>query len=218
MTKNRVLIIDTETGGLDPAEHSILSLAAVVWKDGAIDAKFQVVIREPQISTTLEALRINGFTGERLENEGVSPLTAVQSLNNFLLANDIRNRVTLGGHNVAFDIGFLKRLYRLAALTPKEYGVKFSHRAICTQTLALGLELAGVVNFGCGTSLNDLCKFFGIDIREGGTAGKHDALEDAVATGKLLTKLLARMQPYPSPLLPAPIPASALRKDAEELA
>lgn len=213
MTKNRVLIIDTETGGLDPAEHSILSLAAVVWKDGAIDAKFQVVIREPQISTTLEALRINGFTGERLENEGVSPLTAVQSLNNFLLANDIRNRVTLGGHNVAFDIGFLKRLYRLAAVTPKEYGAKFSHRSLCTQTLALALEVAGLETFQ-STSLDALCKQFGIDIREGGVKGAHDALEDAVATGKLLTKLLSRFVPSRVPLTP---PVAALMKDAEEL-
>jgi DNA polymerase III epsilon subunit-like protein len=156
-----------------------------------VEGKFQVVVREPQISTTLEALRINGFTGERLEAEGVSPLTAVLSLQNFLLLSDMRNRVTLAGHNVAFDIGFLKRLYRLAGMTEKQYGTKFSHRSLCTQTLALALEAAGRVNFGCGTSLNALCKYFGIDIREGAEQGKHDALEDAEATARLLSKELA---------------------------
>jgi DNA polymerase-3 subunit epsilon len=182
MSKMRKLVvIDTETGGLDPSEHSILSLAAVVWVDGAIEGKFQVVVHEPNMSVTLEALRINGFTKEILETEGVSPVTA---------AHDLRSRVTLAGHNVGFDLGFLKRLYRLAGMSTKEYESRFSHRALCTQTLALALEAAGRCDFK-STGLNGLCEYFGIAIREGGARGRHDALEDATATAKLLTKELA---------------------------
>jgi len=190
MTKMRKLVvIDTETGGLESSEHSILSLAAVVWVDGSIDGKFQVIIREPQMSTTLEALRINGFTQEILDTEGVSPVTAVNALQNFLLTHDLRSRVTLVGHNVAFDLGFLKRLYRIAGITQKEYASRFSHRALCTQGIALALEAAGRCDFR-STGLNGLCEYFGIDIREGGKLGRHDALEDATATARLLTKEL----------------------------
>jgi DNA polymerase III epsilon subunit-like protein len=187
---HRLLVIDTETGGLDSAEHSILSLGAVIWNEGSIEAKFQVVIREPQMSTTLEALRINGFTHEIIENEGVVPLIAVQSLQNFLLMHDMRTRATLAGHNVSFDIGFLKRLYRLAGFGDKDYGKKFSHRALCTQTLAIALMAAGRCDFR-STGLNALCDYFNIVIREGGKLGRHDALEDATATAKLLTAELA---------------------------
>lgn len=189
MKTHRLLVIDTETGGLDSNEHSILSLAAVIWNSGSIEAKFQVVIREPQMSTTLEALRINGFTMEVLETEGVSPATAVMALENFLLINDFRTRATLAGHNVGFDIGFLKRLYRLGGRSPKEYEKLYSHRALCTQTLALALQTADRCNFK-GTGLDSLCKFFGIEIRAGGSYGRHDALEDATATALLLTKEL----------------------------
>lgn len=190
MKSKRFAVIDTETGGLDPNEHSILSLAVVLWEDGGITGKFQVVIREPNMRTTLEALKINGFTQDILEAEGVSPLTAVMSLKNFLAANEWRQRVTLAGHNVAFDVGFLRRLCRLGGMTPKEYGTLFSHRSLCTQTLALALEATGRCVFG-STSLDALCKYFGIVIREGGEQGRHDALEDATATAKLLTAELA---------------------------
>ncbi len=185
----RIAVIDTETGGLDPNEHSILSLAIVLWQDGSIAGKFQVVVREPMLSTTLEALKINGFTQEILDTDGVSPMTAVMAMKNFLLSNDWRTRVTLGGHNVAFDVGFLKRLCRLGGMTPKEYNTMFSHRAICTQTLALALEVADRCTFR-STGLDALTKYFGIEIREGGVHGRHDALEDATATAKLLTKEL----------------------------
>lgn len=188
--RKRLVVIDTETGGLDCTIHSILSLAAVIWNDGNIEAKFQVIIREPQMSTTFEALRVNGFTHEIIENEGVSALTAVQSLQNFFLANDVRSRITLAGHNVAFDVGFLKRLYRLAGISEKEYRKMFSYRVLCTQTAALLLEAAGRCDFK-STSLNALCKYFGIVIRENEEYGRHDALEDATATARLLTAELA---------------------------
>jgi DNA polymerase III epsilon subunit-like protein len=188
--RKRLLVIDCETGGLDCREHSILSLGAVIWNDNSIDAKFQVVIREPLMSTTLEALRINGFTNEIIENEGVSPSTAVQALQNFLLANDLRGRITLVGHNVAFDVGFLRRLYRLAGLSDKQYEKMFSHRVLCTQSLALALEAAGRCDFR-RTSLDALCRYFKIDIREDASFGRHDALEDACAAAHLLTAELA---------------------------
>ena len=34
--RNRVLFIDTETGGIDPIECSLLSIGIAVWEDGSI--------------------------------------------------------------------------------------------------------------------------------------------------------------------------------------
>jgi len=194
MTKmRRFVVIDTETGGLDPNEHSILSLGAVYLLDGAIQDTFSVVIAEPEMSTTLEALRVNGMTMAQIEAEGLPPVVAVNALTSWLLKNDLRQRNTLAGHNVAFDIGFLKRLYRQAGKTDKEYSNCFSHRSLCTQTLALGLDAACVREFP-HTSLDGLAKALGVVIREGGEKGKHDSLEDAVATAKILVKELALMR------------------------
>lgn len=185
--KRKLLIIDTETGGLDPMKQSILSLGAVVWNQGSIDDTFYVEIAEPEIIAEEAALKVNGMVVDTLREQGSSPSLAIAGLENFLLKNNLGTRVTLAGHNVSFDVGFLQRLYRLAA---KDYGKRFSHRALCTMTAAMLLEQAGKLDQR-SLGLNALCAAYGIVIREEGKEGRHNALEDAVATAKLLTKLLS---------------------------
>jgi DNA polymerase III epsilon subunit-like protein len=185
----KLVVIDTETGGFDPSKHSILSLGAVIWNQGGIEEKLSLLINEGDIVAEDQALRVNGLTVEKVQAEGVSLLSAMGAIENMLLRHDIyKKRVTLAGHNVAFDAGFLQRLYRLAGQEAK-YKTLFSHRMVCTQTLAISLELAGRVKWQ-STGLNALTDHFGIAIREGGAKGKHDSLEDAVATAELLNKLL----------------------------
>jgi len=179
--KRKIVVLDTETGGLDPNTHSILSLGAVVWHDGGIDDTFYTLIAEPEIHADPAALKVNGLNLDTVRSEGADPLSAVLALNNFLLKNDLRGLVTVGGHNVSFDVGFVRRLFNLAG---RKY--PFSHRSLCTQTAALLLEQAGRID-PPGTSLDVLCKLFGIQVRAGGELGKHNALEDAKATALLLT-------------------------------
>lgn len=179
----KLLLVDTETGGLDPVENSIFSVGMVIWKDGKITDSMSVVIKEPNGIVTSEAVKINGLTRERIESTGVSPAEAVSKITAFCRKNGIKWGAEIGGHNVQFDVGFLKRLYKLA-------GVKypFSHRVVCTQSAAIFLRLAGYLDIN-NTGLDALCEKFGITIRMEGVAS-HDALEDVTATAHLLTALL----------------------------
>jgi DNA polymerase III epsilon subunit-like protein len=192
----KILVIDTETGGLDATQQSILSLGAVIWSQGSIVDSIHILIHEAELHCDDSALKVNGFTREQIEVDGIGPAQAVQTLHNFLLKNDYRGKVVLAGHNVQFDIGFLRRLYRLAG---QDFDKKFSYRPICTMTLALALELAERFSFR-STSLNSLCEHFGITIRAQGAAGAHNAKEDAMATARLLTVLLDFIR-YPDKLL-----------------
>ena len=58
--KSRLLVIDTETGGIDPNQHALLSVAAVDTVDGEA---FTAMIRpSPEWICDPQALAKNGFT------------------------------------------------------------------------------------------------------------------------------------------------------------
>src|SRR5687768_3005895 len=114
----RLLIIDTETGGIDPSVHSLLSLAAVVWEDGRLGGSVEILVAEPVISVSPEAMRINRIDLGVHGQKALSTAEAVAAFEAFIRhefqeAFTCGERVVLAGHNVGFDVGFLKRLYRL---------------------------------------------------------------------------------------------------------
>src|SRR5438045_4190637 len=80
----RLLFIDSETGGLDAARCSLLSLGLVVWENGVILDAMELFIAEPEILIDAEAQRIHGLTIERLRAGGFSPDSAVAHIESFL--------------------------------------------------------------------------------------------------------------------------------------
>ena len=187
----RLVVVDTETGGLDANEHSILSLGAVIWTDGVLSEPFHMYIREEDMKTTPEALKVNGITADDLSH-AMSPSFVVSLFEQWLHDNGVYSKATLGGHNIAgFDMGFIKRLYRLAGKR-----MPFDYHVQDTMSLALGLRFADRLNVP-SVKLDALCAHFGITIREGGVTGAHNSAEDAVATAKLFTELLNLMTGAP---------------------
>ncbi len=184
---SRILLIDTETGGLDPEKHSILSLAAVVWTPQGIDAELELFVKEPEIFFEDEAIQINRIDVDWISINGLAPEFAVDSLESFVDANwpeeDRRHGILIGGHNVSFDVLFLKRLYRLAR---RDYKPTFSHRLIDTASVIQLLILAGRLPLERASS-DQAFEYFGISVPEG---QRHTALGDARATASLLNKLV----------------------------
>jgi DNA polymerase III epsilon subunit-like protein len=178
--KRKLLVIDTETGGLNPECHAILSLAAVVYHD-APEEHIHLVIKDPEGLLSSSALAVNGFTEERVNAEGVTPWEAVQRLKALLQKNDMRGRVTLVGHNLPFDVGFLRRLYRLAG---EDFDAQFSHGGLDTKVAALLLEQAGRISMETA-SLIHAAPAVGVKVTQA-----HDALSDALATAKALKRML----------------------------
>jgi DNA polymerase III subunit epsilon len=177
--KRKLLVIDTETGGLDPAEHAIMSLAAVVYHDGHIDESVAWLIEDPTGVKTVNATNLNGLDGC-----GDSPWKVVTELKQLLLRHDMRGKVTLAGHNLPFDVGFLQRLYRLA---DADYDKQFNYGGLCTKTAALLLEQAGRLKID-NSSLVTVCEALGITVD-----ASHDALADALNTAQVLRRLIERI-------------------------
>jgi DNA polymerase III subunit epsilon len=190
MTK--LLVIDTETGGTDPESHSILSLAGVVWADGQLVDELELLIVEQIMCINPHALEINNIDVEEHRHQGIPPNEAVDALNEFIRSNfndelDLGKKVILAGHNVQFDIGFLKRLFRLAHAN---FDDLFSYRVLDTASIIRFLNLAGVIHLA-GAGSEEAFEYFRIPVPAG---QRHTALGDAKATALLLNKLVSVVQ------------------------
>jgi len=179
-----LLVIDTETGGLDSTRHSILSIGAVVYRRGQLGDKIELIISEQNLSVEDDAMRVNKIDVQSLSKVGFTPQIAVAKFEDFLSSHfEPSRRITLVGHNVSFDIGFLKRLYRLAGA---DFERRFSHRSIDTASILSYLRLAGKITLS-KSGLDAALVHFGVEVR---AERRHTALVDAEATAELLDALI----------------------------
>lgn len=180
---NRLLVIDTETGGFDPLMWSILSIGAVVWEDGNLLGEAEVLVAEQPVEVEAGAMKVNRIDLKEHVAIGLAPKRAVATFENFILEYFPQGKVPLAGHNVGFDIGFLQRLYRLAGV---DFETRFSHRSIDTSSIMNFLRLAGKLPIP-NSSLDSGLRYFRIEVKG---HERHSALADARATAKVLTALI----------------------------
>jgi DNA polymerase III epsilon subunit-like protein len=176
----RYCVIDTETGGVgaEAAQRwSIIQLGACIYHDGVlpgVDQSFECVIKEESPAYHPEAMAINGFTRERIDAEGVSPSTAAMRFVLWLHRNfPVDQKVMLMGHNIGYDVSFLQRLFRLAGCLSC-YDDIFHYRTIDTPSIKRFLENIGAAKEG------------ELELEP---VKPHDALSDAIATGRLYQKM-----------------------------
>jgi DNA polymerase III epsilon subunit-like protein len=195
----KVLVMDTETAGLDPAVSSILSFAAVIYEDGSVCGTFKTLVQEPTLVIEemterqkarglKSAFDVNGITREEIA-AAPEPWLAIQLFKNWLMKNELYGLQQIVAHNAAFDAGFLKRCWRLGG---QDWEDTFHHRVLCTQTAALLLEMAGRINLpgGCA-SLNAVADALGCKPRE---SAVHDALEDALLCADVMRKMMEKLK------------------------
>ncbi|MFH1958460.1 MAG: 3'-5' exonuclease [bacterium] len=179
------LFVDTETGGLDADKYSILSLGCAIASRDEILKTLEIKIREPRIVTG-GGLNINKIDLNEHAKEAIPPEEVVKKFLSFVLETpDIyRNelgKIILFGHNVYFDISFIRRLF---FFTKYNYKDTFSHRNMDTASILKYLHFKDILKEDI-SSLSAALKYFGI---RGGQ--RHVALDDAVLTAKLFQKLM----------------------------
>lgn len=175
-----VVILDTETGGLDPWSHSLLSVG-VVSGDGAHSA--EIFVAEPEIVITPHSESIHHISAAWLAKHGVHPEAACDAIDAFLAQCSRERPVMIAGHNIAFDIAFLRRLYHLA---DRPMPNTLSHRTLDTHTLLWSLAARDRLPAHACASDGAFAHF---DIAPPEEA-RHTALGDALATRALLAHLL----------------------------
>lgn len=179
---DKIVFIDTETGGLDPRYHSLLSIALVQWEDFKITRTKEILINDGKLHVTEAALEINKIDLNSHVVQAIAPDQAVQEILRFIeWPGNQKEKITLAGHNVGFDIKFTRQLFESQEYTFDDY---FSHRSVDTSSILHYLYFAGKLeNKIVGST--DAFEHFEIEVK-----GRHTALGDALATAELFTRMI----------------------------
>lgn len=178
---DRLVAVDVETTGVNPFRHRILS-AAFVPLDGATP-NLDLYIRSDEPEWQSEARRYFAAFQTKWESEGISPRAACQRLQEYV-AHHFHEPITLVGHNVGFDVAFLRQLAYLAELDQLPL---VSHRAIDTHTILFLLRMRGLIPEDALSSTGAF-SHFGIKIQAG---ERHTAIADASATRELFLRAIS---------------------------
>lgn len=184
--QDKIVFIDTETGGLHPAHHSLLSVGLVAWEKGEIMQTREILVDDGELKATDAALAINQIDLDSHRESAISQKEAIQEILSFIGWNSSRDdKITLAGHNVGFDIKFTRHLFESQHYNFDDY---FSHRSIDTSSILHYLYFSGKLSSKIVGS-SEAFKHFEIEVQ-----GRHTALGDAVATAELFNKLIRLSQ------------------------
>lgn len=194
---SKILFIDCETGGINENETSLLTIAGIICEGNSKYTKsFHFGILEEYYRVMPAAMKINKIDLVRLAENGINRYEVARRILEFCKENfgDPRSsnyeKIRIGGHNVAFDVRFLKKLindYR--CVSNLEYDDVFSHRNIDTYPITGFLNECG---FFKGTnkigSLQSLCDYFEIENKNA-----HNAFSDVKATAEIYFRMKEEM-------------------------
>jgi len=163
------VVTDVETTGTSADDHRVIELGAVKVCDGDVVDRFQQLVN-PQQSVPGRITKLTGITTGMVFE--APPVTEVLPAYLSFLEDGI-----FTAHNLSFDRSFVNaELERLGRDT-------LSNETLCTLRLARRL-LPGLDSKG----LSRLTQFYDIDVN-----GRHRALGDAAATGRVLQRFLSQL-------------------------
>lgn len=182
----RIMIFDTETGGLDPKSHSVFSVGALVGdlETGEVISQFEALHKLPSIDDykfTAKAIEIHGITPSQAYSEGLET-EAIRD--RFMDLWHDHGAQIMGGHNVAFDVRMMA--HQIYGIEPQQFEANFTYRLI--DSMPMIRLFSGNDNIKSGASLSQTAKALGIDMSDLGKAKFHAALYDSIVCFRVLHK------------------------------
>lgn len=169
----KTIWLDLETTGLNPNENGIVQIAILVEEDGDIVDKFESKMNPGKVEFSQYALDVNKLTKEEIKKYP-SQKDVVKNLITFLDKHKIKDKLTVAGYNVKFDIKFLSKI-----ITFTNYFHWYDLDVFALLKVARQQEL-----YDGGMKLVEACEYYKIK------HDAHEAMSDIKATRKLYKKLL----------------------------
>ncbi len=170
------VILDTETTGLSiKDDHRIIEIACIETQNLIPTKNFFYKLINPEREISEDAIKIHGYTNERLKGEPKFKDVAKD------LIEFIKNKKLII-HNAPFDIGFLN--HELKKINMSLIDGK--------KNIVDTLEIARSKYPGSSNSLDNLCKKFNIDLSK---RSKHSALLDCELLRKVYINLVGEKEP-----------------------
>ena len=186
---NKIIFIDTETGGVNPEKSALIQLSGIIRIDKKDVEKFNFYIKPFENSEVTEkALEVQGRTLEELKTDKYVEEKEVYKqfiniLDKYIDKYDRTDKFIVAGYNVRFDVDILKAFFQ-------RHGNNFLFSYLDSSMLdplysIRLLQIAEVLPVLENNKLETWCKHFGIELKA------HDSLEDIEATKKLIGKLIS---------------------------
>jgi len=141
-----LIIVDTETTGLDPSKHELIEIAAIRVSTGET---FEVKVHPLRFTNAdPEALKVNGFNRKEWMDDAFLLKHGLKMLTDF-----VGESPTLMSYNISFDKAFLEAAYRDCKLS-----YPFHYAPLDLMSLAWHKKGGGNV-----PSLRKACLLFGIE-------------------------------------------------------
>lgn len=181
----KLIVADTETGGLDPKTNPVLTLSAIRTSDGA---SFNVKIRPPKgLEISPDALRITGLDPVDLHQNGMDEREAAIGFAEFIGKGDH----VVAGCNFPFDMRFIGEMFKRQRIPSP-----LTHRCVDLQTVVVMAHEHGLVDMPLGRNgipllnLDAASNTFGV-ARAGNL---HDSLEDVILTQRCIEAAMEKLQ------------------------
>lgn len=185
---NKIIFIDTETGGVNPEKAALIQLSGIIRIDKKDVEKFNFYIKPSEnLEVNEKALEVQGRTLDELKTEKYIEEKKIYKqfinlLDKYIDKYDKTDKFIVAGYNVRFDVDILKAFFQ-------RHGNNFLFSYLDSSMLdplysIRLLQIAEVLPVLENNKLETWCKYFGIEFEA------HDSLEDIEATKKLIGKLI----------------------------
>ena len=185
---NKIIFIDTETGGVNAEKSSLIQLSGIIEVNGVEKEKFNFYIKPFKNSEVNEkALEVQGRTLEELGtekyiDESIIYKKFLEILDKYIDKYDKNDKFIVAGYNVKFDIDILKALFER---NNNKFLFSYFNSSMLDPLYSVRLlQVAGMLPVLENNKLETWCKYFNIELKA------HDSLQDITATKKLIEKLI----------------------------
>ena len=191
-----ILFLDCETTGLDADKHSIIEIACEHHKDGQLVSAYNRKFITDTPILALDALKVNKQNISKLLETGkeCSETKAVYEFVDYLLSLDNKD-LHICGHNVHFDVGFIKSLLKRYSIEGWDKAVGYRHIDTCDrakmliETGIIPLSEIGVK----GAGLTNIAKALKVPVDETKT---HGAAYDTALCAAVYYKMNEALRNY----------------------
>lgn len=185
---NKIIFIDTETGGVNAEKSALIQLSGIIEIDGTEKEKFNFYIKPFENSEVNEkALEVQRRTLEELGtekyiDESIIYKKFLEILDKYIDKYDKNDKFIVAGYNVKFDIDILKALFER---NNNKFLFSYFNSSMLDPLYSVRLlQVAGILPVLENNKLETWCKYFNIELKA------HDSLQDITATKKLIEKLI----------------------------
>ncbi len=183
---SKYVALDTETTGLDANVNNLLTATFIVLDSELIELdRLNISLQSQNYTVNAKAMEVNKINIVKHHESSKDLIDTKAQLINFLKKNKTNFYLTPVGHNIQFDIQFIKKLLG------NEYNNYFSYNSVDTIVIANFLKMCGKLPERQPVSLSKLSEYYGIQrcdkvVNE----SFHTSEYDTEMTVKLLKKFV----------------------------